>query len=61
MAGKYIQSLMGEAEKMLLITRQHWFVLFRTIIAEILIIFILVAAGIAAFNARVSVADLLLC
>jgi uncharacterized membrane protein YdbT with pleckstrin-like domain len=48
MAGKYIQSLMGEAEKMLLITRQHWFVLFRTIIAEILIIFILVAAGIAA-------------
>jgi uncharacterized membrane protein YdbT with pleckstrin-like domain len=48
MAGKYIQSLMGEAEKILLVTRQHWFALFRTIVAEILIVFILVAASIAA-------------
>ena len=47
MAGKYIQSLMGEAEKILLVTRQHWFVLFRAIVAEILIILILIAAGIA--------------
>jgi len=46
MADKYIQSLLGDAEKMLLVTRQHWFVLFRTIIAEILIIFILVAVSI---------------
>lgn len=48
MADKYIQSLMGEAEKMLLVTRQHWFVLFRTIVIECLIIVILVSVGIAA-------------
>jgi len=48
MADKYIQSLMGEAEKMLLVTRQHWFVLFRTIVAEILIIFILIVISVAA-------------
>lgn len=47
MADKYIQSLMGDNEKMLLITRQHWFVLFRTIVAEVLIILILIAASIA--------------
>ncbi|MEW5827920.1 MAG: PH domain-containing protein [Chloroflexota bacterium] len=47
MAGKYIQSLMGENEKMLLVTRQHWFVLFSTIVAEILIILIFVAAAVA--------------
>lgn len=47
MADKYIQNLMGEAEKMLLVTRQHWFVLFRAIVAEILIILILIAASIA--------------
>ena len=46
MADKYIQSLMGEAEKMLLVTRQHWFVLFRAIVAETLIILILIAASI---------------
>ena len=48
MAGKYIQSLMGENEKILLVTRQHWFVFFRTIVAEILIILILMAAAILA-------------
>jgi len=48
MADKYIQSLMGEAEKMLLVTRQHWFVLFRMIVAEILIIFILSVVSVAA-------------
>jgi len=46
MADNYIQSLMGEHEKMLLITRQHWFVLFRAIVAEILIILILIAASV---------------
>jgi len=46
MADKYIQSLMGGNEKMLLVTRQHWFVLFRTIVAEILIILIIVAVTI---------------
>jgi len=47
MADKYIQSLMGGNEKMLLVTRQHWFVLFRAIVAEILIILILIAASVA--------------
>ena len=47
MADKYIQSLLGDNEKMLLVTRQHWFVFFRMIMAEILIILILVAAAIA--------------
>jgi len=47
MADKYVQSLMGDNEKMLLVTRQHWFVLFRTIVAEVLIILILVAVSIA--------------
>jgi uncharacterized membrane protein YdbT with pleckstrin-like domain len=47
MADKYIQNLMGEAEKMLLVTRQHWFVLFRAIVAEILIILILITASIS--------------
>ncbi len=48
MTGKYIQSLMGKAEIILLVTRQHWFVLFRTIVIESLIIFVLVAVSIAA-------------
>jgi uncharacterized membrane protein YdbT with pleckstrin-like domain len=38
---------MGDNEKMLLVTRQHWFVLFRTFVAEILIILIFVAIAIA--------------
>jgi uncharacterized membrane protein YdbT with pleckstrin-like domain len=46
MADKYIQSLMGDNEKMLLVTRQHWFVVFRTIVAEIMIILILIAISI---------------
>jgi uncharacterized membrane protein YdbT with pleckstrin-like domain len=46
MADNYIQSLMGDNEKVLLVTRQHWFVLFRTIVAEILIILIFVAVAI---------------
>lgn len=43
MTGKYIQNLMGKSEKILLVTRQHWFVLSSTIIAEILIILIIIA------------------
>jgi len=48
MADTYIQSLMGDKERMLLVTRQHWFVLFSTIILEIILILVLVAAVIAA-------------
>jgi uncharacterized membrane protein YdbT with pleckstrin-like domain len=48
MAGHYLQSLLGEREKIILATRHHWFVLARSIILEaflILIIFILTIVG----------------
>jgi membrane protein YdbS with pleckstrin-like domain len=48
MKNKYINSLLGENEKMLLVTRQHWFVLFGTILAEVIIIIALLAALITA-------------
>jgi len=52
MAKNYTESMLGENERILLITRQHWFVLFSAIVAEILVTLI-VAAGIifaAVFN-----------
>ena len=48
MAKNYIQSMLGENERILLITRQHWFVLFSAILAEILITLILIAVFILA-------------
>jgi uncharacterized membrane protein YdbT with pleckstrin-like domain len=48
MADTYIQSLMGQKERILLVTRQHWFVLFSTILLEIILTLVLVAAVIAA-------------
>jgi len=48
MADTYIQSLMGEKERILLVTRQHWFVLFSTIFLEIILTLVLVAGVIAA-------------
>jgi uncharacterized integral membrane protein len=42
MAKDYIQSLLGENERILLVTRQHWFVLFSNILLEILLIVLLV-------------------
>jgi hypothetical protein len=47
MKNKYINNMLGENEKMLLVTRQHWFVLFGMILAEVFIIFVLLAAVIA--------------
>ena len=47
MAKSYIQSMLGENERVLLVTRQHWFVLFSAILAEILIS-LLVIAGVSA-------------
>src|SRR5512142_789147 len=40
----YLQELLGKNESILLITRQHWFVLFSSIALEILLIIILVGA-----------------
>jgi hypothetical protein len=41
----YIQSMLGENERILLITRQHGFVLFSAIVAEITITLLLLAAA----------------
>lgn len=48
MADNYIKDLLGENERILLVTRQHWFVLFSNILLEILLIVLLVAGVIAA-------------
>ena len=48
MAKTYIQGLLGENERIVLVTRQHWFVLFSNILLEILLIVLLVAGVIAA-------------
>lgn len=42
MAKNYLESLMGENERVLLATRQHWFVLFSNILLEVLLIVLLV-------------------
>jgi len=36
MAKSYIDSMLGENERILLVTRQHWFVIFSAILGEIL-------------------------
>jgi len=48
MAKSYIEGLLGEHEKIILITRQHWFVLARAIFVEITLILIIFATTIAA-------------
>ncbi len=40
----YLQELLGKNESILLITRQHWFVLFSSIVLEILLIVIILGA-----------------
>jgi uncharacterized membrane protein YdbT with pleckstrin-like domain len=48
MAGHYLQSLLGEREKIILATRHHWFVLASSIVLEtvlVFFIFILTIAG----------------
>ena len=50
MAKTYIQGLMGENERMVLVTRQHWFVLFSNILLEIVLTAVLVAGVIAAMT-----------
>ncbi len=44
MAKNYVQSMLGENERIVLVTRQHWFVLFSAIVAEITITVLLIAA-----------------
>lgn len=46
----YVQSMLGENERILLVTRQHGFVLFSTIVAEILVaLVVVVVIGMLAF------------
>jgi uncharacterized membrane protein YdbT with pleckstrin-like domain len=47
MAKNYTESMLGENERIVLTTRQHWFVLFGAIVAEILVALIVIAATIA--------------
>ena len=44
MAKNYIQSMLGENERILLVTRQHRFVLFSAIVAEILVTLVVLVA-----------------
>ncbi len=43
MAGTYLKNLLGENEEVLLVSRQHWFVLFKNILLELIAILIVVA------------------
>ncbi|MBI5944895.1 MAG: PH domain-containing protein [Chloroflexi bacterium] len=47
MAKSYIENMLGENERIILVTRQHGFVLFSSIIAEIVVTLIVIAAFIA--------------
>jgi uncharacterized membrane protein YdbT with pleckstrin-like domain len=48
MKNKYVNHMLGENEEMLLVTRQHWFVLLGSILAELIVIIVMVAALTAA-------------
>ncbi len=44
MAKNYIQNMLGENERIILVTRQHGFVLFSSIVAEIVVTLIVIVA-----------------
>lgn len=46
MAKTYLQSLLGQNEAILLVSRQHWFILLRDIVLEIVLILIILVAAI---------------
>ena len=61
MATSYLEGLMGENERILLETRQHWFVLFNKIFLEIILIVIIIAASLfAAAYYPVAIAGMIL-
>jgi len=43
MKDHYVQSLLGDREQVLLVTRQHWFVFFRSIVLELIIMAVIIA------------------
>ena len=44
MQDHYLQSLLGNHEKILLVTRQHWFVLVQSILLELFLMLVIIAA-----------------
>ena len=48
MTDKFIQSMLGENERILLVTRQHWFVLFSAILLEIIVTLVVIVGTIVA-------------
>jgi hypothetical protein len=61
MATNYLEGLMGENERILLETRQHWFVLFNKIFLEIILIVIIIAASLfAAVYYPIAIAGMIL-
>jgi uncharacterized membrane protein YdbT with pleckstrin-like domain len=51
MTDNYIKTMLGENERVLLVTRQHWFVLFSSILLEIIVTLgVIIAISIAALN-----------
>jgi len=48
MANSYIQGMLGQNERIVLATRQHWFVLFSNILLEILLVVLLIVGVSAA-------------
>src|SRR5512134_119805 len=50
MAKSYIQGLLGQNERIVLATRQHWFVLFSNIVLEIILTLALIVGVIAAIT-----------
>lgn len=45
MANDYVSSLLGASEKILRVSRQHWYVLIRSVVVEIIIFLVIVAVG----------------
>jgi len=48
MTNSYVQGLLGQNERIILATRQHWFVLFSNIVLEIVLILVLIVGVSAA-------------
>lgn len=46
MPKSYIENLLGDQERIILVTRQHWFMLVKSIVLEILLIFIIITIAI---------------
>jgi uncharacterized membrane protein YdbT with pleckstrin-like domain len=49
MATNYLEGLLGDNERILMETHQHWFVLFNKIFLEIILIVIIIAASLFAY------------